>query len=101
MQFVEEFGQHRVVEVYRTRVPIETDAEARLNQPEHRSTRPGLRYARHRIECRRVEPAPRKAAEQFGQPPQIHISRCFEQPPEDFEHLVLQAVACKTQSDYF
>src|SRR5215468_518967 len=97
MKLVEEFREHRPVETDLARPPIEVDAEARLNEREYAGAGPGLRGARDRIEGRRIEPAPWEAAKQLRQPPQIHIARSLEQPPEDPEDLGLQAITRQTQ----
>ena len=49
VQFVEKFREDRAVKADLPRPPIESDAEARLNQGEYC---PGLRDAYDRIDCR-------------------------------------------------
>src|SRR6516162_2769315 len=69
MQLVEEIRHHRAVEPDLFATLFETRTEAGLNEREYGGARPGLRRAGNRIERRRRQPSPRKAAEQLGQPP--------------------------------
>src|ERR1700730_11701923 len=100
MKLVEEFREHRPIEADLARPPIEVDTKARLNKREYARTRPGLRGARDGIKCGRIQSAPREAAKQLRQPPQIHMTRGLEQPQEDLEALGLQAIASDTQRDH-
>src|ERR1700732_3446621 len=102
MKLVEEFREHRPVEADLARPPIEVDTKARLNKREYAPPRPrpGLRGARDGIKCGRIQSAPGEAAKQLRQPPQIHMTRGLEQPPEDLEGLGLPAIASDTQRDH-
>src|SRR6266853_5121348 len=100
MKLVEEFREHRPVEADLPRPPIEVDTKARLNEREYAGAGPGLRGARDGIKRRRIQSAPREAAKQLRQPPQIHMTRGLEQPPEDLEDLGLQAITGETQRDH-
>src|SRR5204862_5303721 len=79
---------------------IEFEAERCLQHGESRTARPRLRRAGNRIEHRAAPPLAPETAEQFRQPPQIHVARSVEQALEQMRHRMLQAVTAKAQRDH-
>ena len=78
---------------------IEFEAERRFQQAERRRAGPGLRRAGDGIEHRSAPPFALESAEQFRQPPQVHVAGGIEQGLEQMRHRMLQAVAREAERD--
>src|SRR5215472_11907331 len=79
---VEEFRQPRIAQPDLALERIEFEPEAGFEQRKRRGAGPGLWRAGDRIERRPVPALALEAAEQFRQPPLIHIGRGAEQSAE-------------------
>src|SRR4051794_4917042 len=96
---VQERRQMRIAQANLAARDVELDAERCLQQREWRRAGPGLRRAGDRIERRAAPLLAPEAAEQFGQPPQVHVGRRVEQALEDMRHRMLEAVAREPERD--
>src|SRR5690348_12255350 len=90
---IEERGQFRIAQPDLRPVGIEFEPERSLEQRKRRCARPGLWRAGDRIKSWSPVLLAAKAAEEFGQPSQIHVGRRVEQSLEDMLDRMLQAVA--------
>src|SRR5438874_2609440 len=72
---------------------VEFEPERGFQQRERRRAGPGLRRACHRIERRAAMLLASEAAEQFGQPPQVHVGRGVEQSLEHLLDRMFEAIA--------
>src|SRR5438034_1512217 len=97
--FVEEFRQPWITQTDLAARSIEFEAERRFQQRERRRAGPCLRCAGDGIEHRPTPPLALETAEQFRQPPQIHVARGVEQALEQMRHRMLQAVAREAERD--
>ena len=96
---VEERRQARVAQANFAALCVEFETECGFQQRERRRACPGLRRASHRVQRRAAAPFTLKPAEQFGQPPQIHIAGGVEQALEHMFDRMLQSVAREAECD--
>src|SRR5262245_40991616 len=90
---MQEFRQLRIAQADFAARRVKLQAKGCFQHGECRAARPGLRRAGDRIKHGTALALAPEAAEQFGQPPQIHIARGIEHAVEQVGHRVLQAVA--------
>src|SRR5467141_171285 len=91
--FVKEYWQARVAQPNFAAPCVEFETECGFQQRKRRRARPGLRRASNRVQRRAAASFTLKPAEQFGEPPQIHIARGIEQALEHMFDRMLQPVA--------
>src|SRR3546814_18212789 len=78
---------------------VEVEAEARLQEGERRDGGPGLRRAGDRVRSRTLTLLPREAAEQLGQPAQVHVDRSVEYSLETTRRMLLEPVPRHSECD--
>src|ERR1700722_5461892 len=96
---VEEGRQAWVMQANLSAIGIEFETERRLEQGEWRRTRPGLRRTRNWIERRPTSLFAPEAAEQFGQPAQVHVGRSVEERLEHLLDRMLETVTRQPRGD--
>src|SRR6202163_5027973 len=79
---VKECRQAWIAQASFTTLGVEFETERCFQQGERRRACPGLRRRKDRVQRRAAAPFTLKSAEQFWQPPQIHITRSVEQALE-------------------
>ena len=97
--FIEENGQPWIAQADLRSLGIEFEPKRRFQQRERRGAGPGLRRASDRIKRRPAMALAAEAAEQFRQPPQVHIGRGVEQALEDVLDRMHQTVARQPERD--
>src|ERR1700722_13396992 len=96
---VEEGRQAWVMQANFSAIGIEFETERRLEQGERRRARPGLRRTCDRIQRRPTSLFAPEAAEQFGQPAQVHVGRSVKQRLEHLLDRMLEAVTRESKGD--
>src|SRR4029077_8380843 len=96
---IQKVRQRRAMKADLLRLEIEFEAEARLQQRERRSARPGLWGAGHRIERGPLAEGAPKAAEQFRGPAQVHIARRAIETREEPLSFPSQSISSETEAD--
>src|ERR1700733_174422 len=96
---VKERRQPRISQPNFTALRIEFEAKGGFQQCERRGARPGLWRAGDRVQRRSALLFALKAAEQFGQPPQIHVSGGVEQGLEHALDRMFEVIARQPERD--
>src|SRR5262249_38187275 len=96
---VQKFRQAGIAQANLARERIEFQSGGNFKQRERRGPRPGWRGAGNRMERGPVAALALKPAEQFRQPPLIHVSGGAKQSAEQSFNRALGIVACHAERD--